>query len=129
MSRTQGAIEHSGDDAYCVLRRAGQIYVAGGVLVCTLCHFWVMQPGVLIREIHIVGADVLVVAGVAIMSGCTFTNSQMFLNGLGVGFMLAQLGGVLVCSGVTFTLNMGAIHASGAGTYLCAGSSKSARRS
>jgi hypothetical protein len=23
----------------------GQIYVAGGVLTLTLCHFWVMQPG------------------------------------------------------------------------------------
>jgi hypothetical protein len=47
----------------------------------TLCHFWVLQPGVLLREIYIIGADVLVGAGVAILSGCTFTNSQLFLNG------------------------------------------------
>jgi hypothetical protein len=93
----------------------GQIFVTGGIVTITLSHFWVMQPGVLFREIYVIGADMLVVAGVAVLSGCTFTNSQLFINGGGVGFQLAVLGGVLVASGVTFTLNFLAIHASGAG--------------
>ena len=101
----------------------GQVFVTGGIVTITLSHFWVLQPGVLLREIYVVGADMLVVAGVAVLSGVTFTNSQMFLNGFGAGFQLAVLGGVLVCSGVTFTLNFLAINASGAGilTFLGGG--------
>ena len=101
----------------------GQIFVMGGIVTITLSHFWVLQPGVLLREIYVIGADMLVVAGVAVLSGVTFTNSQLFINGFGVGFQLAVLGGVLVCSGVTFTINFLAINASGAGilTFLGGG--------
>jgi len=101
----------------------GQIFVTGGIVTITLSHFWVLQPGVLLREIYVIGADMLVVAGVAILSGVTFTNSQLFINGFGVGFQLAVLGGVLVCSGVTFTINFLAINATGAGilTFLGGG--------
>jgi hypothetical protein len=93
----------------------GQVFVVGGIVTITLSHFWVMQPGVLLREIYVIGADMLVVAGVAILSGCTFTNSQLFLNGFGAGFLFALLGGVVVASGVTFTINFLAINATGAG--------------
>jgi hypothetical protein len=75
----------------------GQIFVTGGIVTITLSHFWVLQAGVLLREIYVIGADMLVVAGVAVLSGVTFTNSQLFINGFGVGFQLAVLGGVLVC--------------------------------
>ncbi len=93
----------------------GQVFVTGGIVTITLSHFWVLQPGVLLREIYVIGADMLVLAGVAVLSGCTFTNSQLFINGGGVGFLLAVLGGVVVASGCTFTINFLAIHASGAG--------------
>jgi len=101
----------------------GQICNSGGIITITLSHFWVLQPGVLLREIYMIGADELVVAGVAVLSGVTFTNSQLFINGFGVGFQLAVLGGVLVCSGVTFFINFLAINASGAGilTFLGGG--------
>jgi hypothetical protein len=80
------------------LRRAvrvfgGHIYVAGGTVVISLCHFYVLQPGVALREIYVVGGDVLVLAGVVVLTGCTFTNTQFFLNVGGVGAFVAQLGG------------------------------------
>jgi len=90
----------------------GQIYNAGGIMTITLSHFWVLQPGVLLREIYVIGGDVLQISGVAVFSGCTFTNSQLFLNGLGSGYQVAVLAGVLICSGVTFTVNMLAINVS-----------------
>lgn len=93
----------------------GQIYVAGGVVTVTLCHFWVMQPGVVLREVHIFGAEILIGAGVLVVSGSTFTNTQLFLNVIGSAAFIAQLGGALICSGVAFTLNVGVLHASGAG--------------
>ncbi len=96
----------------------GQIFNVGGVVTITLSHFWVLQPGVLLREIYVIGADVLSVAGVVVLSGVTFTNSQLFLNGFGAGFQMALLGGVLVASGVTFTINFLVINATGAG-ILC----------
>jgi hypothetical protein len=34
--------------------------VAGGTVVISLCHFYVLQPGVALREIYVVGGDVLV---------------------------------------------------------------------
>lgn len=99
----------------------GQVFVTGGIVTITLSHFWVLQPGVLFREIYVVGADLLVVAGVAVLSGVTFTNSQLFINGFGVGFLVAVLGGVLVSSGCTFTINFLAINASGAGILVFLG--------
>ncbi len=88
----------------------GQIFNAGGIMTITLSHFWVLAPGVLLRELYIVGGDILMVAGVTVLSGCTFTNSQLFLNGFGVGYFVAVLGGVLISSGVTYTVNMLAIN-------------------
>ncbi|KAM3568465.1 hypothetical protein VYU27_009412 [Nannochloropsis oceanica] len=93
----------------------GQIFNAGGIMTITLSHFWVLQPGVLLRELYVVGGDVLMVSGVAVFSGCTFTNSQLFLNGFGSGYQVAVLAGVLICSGVTFTVNMVGINCTGAG--------------
>lgn len=90
----------------------GQIYNAGGILTITLSHFFVISTGVLVREIYVVGGDILQVTGVVVLSGCTFTNSQLFLNGLGSGYLVAVLGGVLIGSGVTFTVNMLAINVS-----------------
>jgi len=90
----------------------GQIFNAGGIMTITLSHFWVLQPGVLLRELYVVGGDVLMVSGVAVFSGCTFTNSQLFLNGFGSGYQVAVLAGVLICSGVTFTVNMVGINVS-----------------
>lgn len=93
----------------------GQLYIAGGIVTVTLCHFWVMQPGVLLREVYLMGAEILLGAGVLVVSGSTFTNSQIFLNVVGCSAFIAQLGGALVASGCTFTVNTGVLHASGAG--------------
>jgi hypothetical protein len=90
----------------------GQIYNAGGIMTITLSHFFVLSTGVLIRELYVVGGDILQVSGVVVLSGCTFTNSQLFLNGLGSGYQVAVLAGVLIGSGVTFTVNMLAINVS-----------------
>jgi hypothetical protein len=83
----------------------GQVCVMGGIATITLSHFWTMQPGVMLRELYVIGAEMLTVAGVAVISGCTMTHSALFINGGGVGFLLAHLGGVLVVSGLTLTLN------------------------
>ena len=83
----------------------GQVCVMGGVATITLSHFWTMQPGVMLRELYVIGAEMLTVAGVAIISGCTMTHSALFINGGGVGFLLAHLGGVLIVSGLALTLN------------------------
>ena len=60
---------------------SGHIFIAGGIVTITLSHFWTLQVGVILREMYVIGGDVLVGAGVAIISGCTFTNNQLFLNG------------------------------------------------
>jgi hypothetical protein len=96
----------------------GQVCVMGGIATITLSHFWTMQPGVMLRELYVIGAEMLTVAGVAVISGCTFTHSALFINGGGVGFLLAHLGGVLIASGMALTLNFMVVHAAGAGV-LC----------
>ncbi len=96
----------------------GQVCVMGGVVTITLSHFWTLQPGVMLRELYVIGAEMLTVAGVAVISGCTLTHSALFINGGGVGFLLAHLGGVLVASGMALTLNFMVVQAAGAGV-LC----------
>ena len=56
-------------------------------------HFYVTRPGVLFREVYTVGGQVLVLAGNAIFTGCTFTSSLLFVNVVGTGDTLAVFGG------------------------------------
>jgi len=101
--------------------QGGQVYVNGGNVVITGCAFWSLSPGVVLREWWIQGGDVLVRGGSLIMTATTFTRTQLFINVIGVGAIVAQYAGLMVASGCAFTLNLGNLNVEGAGILVFQG--------
>jgi len=84
-------------------------------------HFYVTRPGVLFREVYTVGGQVLIFAGNAIFTGCTFTSSLLFVNVVGVGDTLALFGGTAIYTGCVFTFNCALVAGYGVGMLLFMG--------
>jgi len=64
---------------------------------------------------------VLILAGNAIFTGCTFTSSLLFVNVVGTGDTLAVFGGTAIYTGCTFTFNCALVAGYGVGFLLFMG--------
>jgi len=85
--------------------RGGYILQEEGTLVMTDVHIYVTRPGVLFREVYTVGGQVLLLAGNAVFTGCTFLSNLLFVNVFGVGDAIGVFGGTAIFTGCSFTLN------------------------
>lgn len=99
----------------------GHIFIAGGSVKFTNCHFWTTAILLPLTDQFSLGGDILMLAGTLTVTACTFTSTTMFGSLAGAGMVVGILGGVGVFTFCVIQESIIANHSSGPGQTILVG--------